>query len=410
MIVKPFMDLHFDDLLFSIAVNWILNKDQRARFSLLGIRYQDWPEIEERDWVARFEKGDRAEKSKIEFWASSAVDQGRVKEVTNDDMELMATYHSNIKRVRLVELARQIMSNPKEGEAAISRYLSDQAVRVTTTTAGNAARLSQGLVLGSFLDDGAWSVSPTFETLSKLIGGFQAGRVMLLSAKTGLGKTTLCLNLAISLAERMRVVFINMEMPTGDIGSRIVTIKSGVDSQDYHSARVNQAIVDRAIDSVDRLDLEITDGSSLTLDQIASLMISKKTDKPMLVVIDYDQKIATNNRQDEWRALNDAIQKIEETAKQVKCYVVVSSQADDNGDPRASKRMKQSASTVIYFNQLEDGRYVLEIRKNRFGPNNKAIELEYHPASGQIKEIGYVNTRPVAVKKRNTRPIQGVDN
>lgn len=215
--------------------------------------------------------------------------------------------------------------------------------------------------------------------LSQGIGGFNPGRVILVVAGTGVGKTTLSLNLILSALEKMPVLFFNMEMTFQDIYDRVCMIGAGLSSYQWKNLN-NHASVTKTAEFISKIygmnDFLITDGRSLTIEQITNEIYSRtEKNKVKLVFVDYDQKIRTKYQGEEWQTLQKAVEELEETAKATQTCVVVLSQGDENNLPKASKRSMQSASAVLAFYQNEQGEYIIEAKKNRFGRRNLKLKV-----------------------------------
>lgn len=235
---------------------------------------------------------------------------------------------------------------------------------------------------------------PRWPVLSESIGGFNPGRVFLFVAGTGVGKTTLTLNMAVDAIKSMSVLFINMEMIVDDVMDRIVQLGSCVTSKQWkreYSQDLEPKIGACYSKLYESNPFFITDGRSLTIDQIKNLIFRYKDERNIqLVIIDYDQKIRNNYRGEEWQAIQKAVEEIEDVAKATKTAVIILAQGDENNDPKASKRSKQSASAVVaLYKDDVDGneKYFLESKKNRFGPKFK-IELNYDFDFYKMSEIG----------------------
>jgi replicative DNA helicase len=67
--------------------------------------------------------------------------------------------------------------------------------------------------------------------LNELIEGFYPGRLYVLAARTGLGKTAVALNFAWGLKGRAKVGFYSLEMTETEILKRLITIETGLSSR-----------------------------------------------------------------------------------------------------------------------------------------------------------------------------------
>jgi hypothetical protein len=231
---------------------------------------------------------------------------------------------------------------------------------------------------------------PGWPVLSSSIGGFNPGRLTIISAGTGVGKTNLCMNLARSLwLSKIPSLYINMEMDLHDVTVRFLTSslkinKHELKSPDYIS-KVS-SLTDKLAEN--KKTMFFSSGRALGLTDISVLANEHKEKHGIkFLFVDYDQKITPDTSDDEWKFIQKSCEALEEIAKRLKIHVILLAQADERGDgiPRASKRMLQSASTALFFTKDND-QFFLKALKNRHGQNNFMIELDYDPAKSIIQE------------------------
>ena len=110
------------------------------------------------------------------------------------------------------------------------------------------------------------------------------------------------------------------------------------------------------------------------------------------VIVDYDQKIISKNSDEEWKSVLKTVEMLEECTKQTNAHILVLSQGDDEGQPKASKRSKQPASAVLHLGKNDDNEWFIRTTKNRFGNPNLVIPLAVDGATSRIAEL---DDRPV---------------
>jgi KaiC/GvpD/RAD55 family RecA-like ATPase len=231
---------------------------------------------------------------------------------------------------------------------------------------------------------------PKWEVLSSLIGGFNPGRVTILTAGTGVGKTNLAMALARGLWRSERPsLYINMEMDQYDLTARFIMAEAGVQRYELGNQNYVQKI-ETTVRDVMRLsgNLHFTSGKSLDLSRIEILANEcKDKSKIEFLFVDYDQKIIHESRDDEWKFIQKACEALEELAKRLQLHVVILSQADEeSGKPKASKRMMQAASTVLFFHQTEENGFILKALKNRHGRHGFELKINYEPEKSSLSE------------------------
>ena len=243
-------------------------------------------------------------------------------------------------------------------------------------------------------------IIPDWKLLSELIGGFNPQRISMIVAATGVGKTTLALNLMLSAIKTIPSLYVNMEMGEKDILDRLCQIGSGITSRDWEQmgdeAQAKSAgFLSKTLQAK---HLYYTDGQSLTIEQIANrIYFHAENHDVKLVFVDYDQKIRIRSRLDEWAAVQKAVEELEGVAKQSNVHICILAQGDEQNQPKASKRSTQPASAVLAFYKNESNDYIIETKKNRFGPRDEKIKVICDFSQYRITELeNYIQVpRPV---------------
>lgn len=75
-------------------------------------------------------------------------------------------------------------------------------------------------------------------TVDQTVGGFAGGELVVIAARTGIGKTALAMQIAVDVAARGRsVLFVSLEMRDRELVSRVLCGAAGVDAQRVRSGR-----------------------------------------------------------------------------------------------------------------------------------------------------------------------------
>jgi Replicative DNA helicase len=232
-----------------------------------------------------------------------------------------------------------------------------------------------------------------FPFISDALGGFNEGRIGLVVAGSGVGKTTFVLNLILSAIKTMPTLFVNMEMTREDIAKRLVCInnRTSLRELEKNEESIKHNFASMFIDLTKSKNFFITDGRSLTLQQITSSIYKRASDGVKLIVIDYDQKIKSDLAENEWMTVLKSIEGLEEVAKATKTHIIVLAQGDENNNPKASKRSIQPCSYVLALYE-DGGKYFLESKKNRFGHRFK-LEMNADFSKFKISEGKEVNDK-----------------
>jgi replicative DNA helicase len=244
-------------------------------------------------------------------------------------------------------------------------------------------------------------VIPGFEKLSEMIQGWNPQALTQITAMTGVGKTNLMVSLAQQASKVMDVLFINMEMGDFDFGSRFIHNGCAIKNNhwregSYLNQKTANIIVDYGKIKAEQFDIFYTDGRALTIGQIEHEIYSVFNGKNKgIVFVDYDQKILSDSKSDEWKALLEAMIRLEEVAKRCNVHIVIAAQANEDGRAKASRRSEQPMTNVLSFYREPNGidpnldKYFLRAFKTRYGSLG-CLEMGADLATSRIWEMDYV--------------------
>lgn len=316
--------------------------------------------------------------------------------------EIAEKYQDYSKIVKGLELANEINSDPKNAELIISKWkknisssveLIDFHKSIESTIKSNEEKLKLGKTIIKI---------PEWSLVSEMIGGFNPGRLIVLSARTGIGKTNLALNLGIKAAKEFPVLFFNMEMITEDIFSRMIKSIARISSNEWNNGTYIETKKIERIAQIYSGEMNnkflVSNGKAQSINEITSTIVKQNDEHNLgLVIIDYDQKIKTDEKYsgEQWQQLQKAAEELEEVAKYCNLPVLLLAQANEEGNIKASQRIEQSAATHLNFYYDEsEASYVLEAKKNRFGKPNAKVKVIYHPEMSYCEERSFDNVLP----------------
>jgi replicative DNA helicase len=241
-----------------------------------------------------------------------------------------------------------------------------------------------------------------FMQLNNLTGGFQNSDLIILAARPAMGKTALALCLAMNIAEYLRdyapeerkgsVGFISLEMSGEQLTSRLISVKSKVNSQKMTRGGIDhdeyEKII-RACNNLKALDFTIDDNAALTINGLKSKARKMALKNNLKVLfIDYlqllhgDKKNNNNNRVEE---VSEISRGLKEIAKELNIPVIALSQlsrkVDDREDKvpklsdlRESGSIEQDADIVMFLYREE---YYLRAKN----PAKNEHEIEHNALS-----------------------------
>lgn len=396
--MKKFSNYH--DFFSTVAKCFVLSPNFYSLFIKHGFEPFSWPDCEGRDLAIKFHS--MAEERSVEYAKLHCRDEAkklRKIEIPEESSELIVAF-SQFKQFGTWEQAAQrTLENPMLGEeiffSAKNKNHSKLTARLVQADLNNVVEeIKADIKAGKELVRKVHK----WPLLSESLGGFNPGRVYLIVAGTGVGKTTFTLNFGLDVLRTMPALFVNMEMTYKDMIKRLVQIGAELSSRELlekYNDETEQKVGAFISTFYSHQPLYMTEGEALTLNEIKNMIFRHKQEHNVdFVFVDYDQKIRTNMRGEEWQTVLKAVEELEEVAKKTETSIVILAQGDASGDPKASKRSAQPASAVIALGKEtrsdQDGEkeiYFLESKKNRYGPKFK-IALDCDFRIFKIKENG----------------------
>lgn len=384
-----------------IARECCLSEDKYKTFKRLGVNPVEWPAIRSKPLLVEF----FATVECLNYRAAQGS-HGRTLialEHERFDIEQIRIHYRhqiNIQKAR--DLASQLLEKPQDVDKIISEYKTGKSTSVELRNVFDSydsviERHLQKVHRGDSL-----KALPSFPKLSKAIGGFNPGRITIISAQTGFGKTKLAINLADSASEVMPTIFYNMEMDFDEFTSMFIQKNTKIKNKYWADGSFVtndniKAILDGKKESFK--NLFISNGKSITTEELLSSIYIQAETTPHFIVIDYDQKVLIERTKDEWFGILKLVEALEEAAKVTESHVVLLAQANDMGNIKASARAQQPASAVLNFTKLDDGRFAIQSKKNRFG-EPFTLEVDYDPSISIVIENDFINYVPKTEMKK----------
>lgn len=244
--------------------------------------------------------------------------------------------------------------------------------------------------------------STGFPDLDVMIGGFQPGRLYLVGARPGQGKSGLLFGWAADIAAAGKtVVSYSLEMPVSEVMLRLACRRSGVS---LHKANANRSNLDdlgrlkAAFDALGKTPLWIDDLSSSTMADITAQSRRRLAGQRAprgAIIVDYLQLMGVDSR-DETRdqQIGSMTRGLKGLAKTLNVPVIVASQLNREvekrdvkkpqlADLRESGSIEQDADVVMMLYRPEyyqagssPGQAELIVAKNRSGPTG-TINLRF---------------------------------
>ena len=187
-----------------------------------------------------------------------------------------------------------------------------------------------------------------FVDLDNVTSGFQRSDMVVVAARPGMGKTSLCLNVAVNAATRHKipVAIFSLEMSRQQLAMRMICSEARVNFQRLRTGALGQDEVNRLVAAVGKLsDAPIYTDDSGTLSAIELRAKARRLQKERgigMVILDYLQLMrgsnprgGTDNRVQE---ISEISRSLKALAKELRVPVVAISQLNRGVENRADKR------------------------------------------------------------------------
>ncbi|MEA4869922.1 MAG: replicative DNA helicase [Christensenella sp.] len=247
------------------------------------------------------------------------------------------------------------------------------------------------------LGDNSRGIPTGFRLLDAYTRGLYPGRLYIIAARPGIGKTALASNISANLGRMERtVLFCSLEMSAVEVSERINLSEAMIDP--YGAYRGESKAVNAILDTQSKISkwkLYIDDRASLTVDQIIAqaYKVKQSAGKLDCIVIDYLQLIRTPVRKNSTRTedLGMITRSLKILSREIECPVVVLSQLSRQSvgrrpvvsDLRESGAIEQDADVILMLHREDESpeckETTLIIGKNRHGRTGD-IDLVWNPA------------------------------
>ena len=207
--------------------------------------------------------------------------------------------------------------------------------------------------------------SPTgFSLFDKRSGGLQTSDLIIIAADSSQGKTSLAIKLAMNCG--CPVAFYSMEMKKEQIAARMISIESGIPSNEIlYSKLLNEQIkvIDKGVSQVIQKPIYFDDRSTSNIDTILSSIRMMKIKYGIKgVIVDYLQILNVNMKgANKEQQMGDVARRLKNIAKELDIWVIALSQLSrDSQNPapsiarlRDSGQIAEAADMVILIYRPE---------------------------------------------------------
>ncbi len=245
-----------------------------------------------------------------------------------------------------------------------------------------------------------------FRDLDSKTAGFQRSDMIVVAARPGMGKTALCLNVALhaALRNKIPVAIFSLEMSRQQLALRMICSEARVEFQRLRTGYLTQDEINKIVASVGRLSeapIYTDDSGALSaLELRAKARRLKKDRKIGLVIVDYLQLMrgssTRGNMESRVQEISEISRSLKALAKELDIPVIAISQLNRGVESRTDKRpqmsdlresgaIEQDSDLILFIyreemydreNEEKKGKAEVIIGKQRNGPMG-VVELAF---------------------------------
>ena len=241
-----------------------------------------------------------------------------------------------------------------------------------------------------------YAIQTGYADLDKLLGGFQRTDLIILAARTSVGKTSLALNLAVNAAVKhnVTVAIFSLEMSAEQLASRLLSMESGVDSARIRSPYLSDQEsrkLDAAVNHLAKAPIWVDDTPAIPIMELRSKARRLAAEHGVdLIVVDYLQLVSSDGGESRVQELGQVSRALKALARELRVPILALSQLSraveqrtphipQLSDLRESGAIEQDADVVLFiyrdekYNPDSDKKGIADVivAKHRNGPTGK---------------------------------------
>lgn len=231
--------------------------------------------------------------------------------------------------------------------------------------------------------DGVIKHSTGLTELDDMLFGLHKPELVVIGARTSMGKSALALQIAKELADNNeKVAFFSLEMSKEQLVERLITNICHI-----HNIRLRKGLANEELLSKESVFKNWSEEAKLLIDDkygysFAGILKVIKALEPDWVFVDYVQMISTKGFKDKLAALEDFVKEIHRLGIVNNFGTILVSQINRQGVEEASMQhlkhggiLEEHADVVILckWNSLTTGHYKISVQKNRNGRTGELL-------------------------------------
>ena len=212
--------------------------------------------------------------------------------------------------------------------------------------------------------------------IDKVTNGFARGELVTIGAKSGVGKSTLSLRIALNMFKRedIKILMISREMSKEQIGERIIATHTDIDKKTFEEKSFTEKDWQRIVNVMETYgsDKFIIDTRSKTIEDIKRRVIKEEPD---ILIVDYLQLLTPlDSKVSRERQIADMSRELKNLTLDNDMVVIQLSQLAEKGignyRPTGESHIRESrapyhdSNIVIYIHQPSEDLEMEQIRKS----------------------------------------------
>ena len=267
-----------------------------------------------------------------------------------------------------------------------------------------------------------FGVPSGFKDLDKILGGFRDGDLIVLAARTSIGKTALALNMAINAAKAgAAIAFFSLEMPSQQVVQRILSSQANINSSSMRKGFLEAAdfqALTNAFNELGNLRFWIDDSPAMTVMELrakARRLMRGVEGGQGLIVVDYLQLLQPTRgfrERQRYLEVGEVSRGLKVLAKELGVPVLALSQLARGIEQRESKRpmlsdlresgsIEQDADVVLFIDRSKTPEEALEKNRPELGTANIIVGKNRNGPLGVAETVFSSETTTFRDKYRN---------
>lgn len=235
-----------------------------------------------------------------------------------------------------------------------------------------------------------------YKDLDDIIGGFYGGKVYVVGARTGKGKTSFLTNIALNNSTSNKILVFSTEIGVNEFIERLIALSSDISvfSLRTQISELYDDIIFNRIDQLKQYNIFVNDSPNPGIGVICNEV---KEVKPSLLIVDYLGQIFFKPTENVPRAISDLMVGLKKISREFNISVLVASQLNRDieyrgGGPRLSDfkgsgGIEESADLAMFLDAPDDEYLEVTVAKSRYGPTG-TVRVRFNRQTLKVSDDG----------------------